>query len=102
MCLQHWDMNAMSCDILPSETPGKHYQGDVRDILYSGFDLLIAHPPCTYLTVTGNKWFKPEFKDRFPNREEQRRDAIAFFTIFAEAPIERNAIENPVGIMSSL
>ena len=51
---------AMSCDLLPSETPGPHYQGDVRDVLANGWgwDLMIAHPPCTHLAVSGARWFK--------------------------------------------
>lgn len=65
------------------------------------WDLLIAHPPCTYLTLAGNKWFKPEYKDRFPERQKQREDAVQFFMKFANADCERIAIENPVCIMSS-
>lgn len=93
---------AMSCDLLPTDAPGPHYQGDVFDIIGQGWDLLIAHPPCTYLTVTGNKWFKPEFRHRFPDREQQRKDAIAFFLRLMEAPIEKICCENPVGIMSTV
>ena len=62
---------------------------------------MIAHPPCTYLTLTGNKWMKAEFRQRFPEREKQRREAIDFFMALANAPIEKIAIENPVGIMST-
>jgi hypothetical protein len=94
--------DAISCDLLPTEKPGPHYQGDVFDIINDGFDLMIAHPPCTYLTVTGNKWFKPEFKDRFPDRDNQRTEAIAFFMALANAPIDKICIENPVGIMSRI
>ena len=65
------------------------------------WDLIIAHPPCTYLTLAGNKWFKPEYKDRFPEREREREDAVAFFMQFANADCDRIAIENPVCIMSS-
>lgn len=65
------------------------------------WDLIIAHPPCTYLTLTGNKWFKPEYKDRFPEREKERKEAIEFFMQFANADCDRIAIENPVCIMSS-
>lgn len=65
------------------------------------WDLLIAHPPCTYLTLTGNRWFKPEYKDRFPERQKQREDAVKFFMMFANADCKRIAIENPVCIMSS-
>lgn len=65
------------------------------------WDMIIAHPPCTYLTLAGNKWFKPEYKDRFPNRLKDREDAIAFFMQFANADCDRLAIENPVCIMAS-
>ena len=65
------------------------------------WDLIIAHPPCTYLTLAGNKWFKPEVADRFPNRQKQRKEAVDFFMAIANADCDRIAIENPVGIMSS-
>lgn len=97
--------DAVSCDLLPSERPGPHIQDDVLEVLsncYDRFDLMVAHPPCTYLTVCGNKWFKSEFKDRFPNREKQREEAIEFFMLLIEAPIPMIAVENPIGIMSSL
>lgn len=93
---------AMSCDLLDTERKGPHYTGDVLDILKDGWDLMIAHPPCTYLCISGNKWFLPEYKSKFPQRAEQRKDAIAFFMALALAPIERICIENPVGIMSSI
>ena len=92
---------AVSCDLLPTERPGPHIQGDVLSHLGDGWDLMIAHPPCTYLTTTGNKWFKPEYAQRFPNRVKDREDAIAFFMALANAPIDRMAIENPIGIMST-
>ena len=92
---------AMSCDLLPTAVPGPHYQGSVLDIINDGWDLMIAHPPCTYLTLTGNKWFKPEFADRFPTRHQDREDAIEFFMNLANAPIPKIAIENPIGVMSS-
>lgn len=63
--------------------------------------MLICHPPCTYLTLAGNKWFKPEFRDRFPDRIKQRQEAIEFFMKFANAKCKHIAIENPVGVMSS-
>lgn len=93
--------DAWSCDFLPSEITGNHYQGDVVDIISKGWDLMIAHPPCTYLCVTGNKWMKPEYVDRFPDREQKREEAILFFLILSDAPIPRICIENPVGIMST-
>lgn len=65
------------------------------------WDLIIAHPPCTYLTLAGNKWMKPEHKDRFPDRQRQRQEAIDFFMQFSNADCDRIAIENPVGVMSS-
>ena len=94
--------DATSCDLEPSEKPGKHYQGDVLDIINDGWDLAIFHPPCTYLTVTGNKWFKPEYKDRFPTREQDRLDAIKFFETLVNADIPRIAVENPIGVMSRI
>lgn len=100
--------DAWSCDLMPTDADEKwHLVGDALDCIQSPtfgepWDLMIAHPPCTYLTCTGNKWFKPEFKERFPNREQQRRDAISFFMALVNAPIERIAIENPIGIMSTL
>lgn len=95
---------AYSCDLEPCSggKPEWHIQGDALEEAYSGkYDMMIAHPPCTYLTVTGNKWMKPEFRDRFPNRAQQRKDAIAFFMALYHAPIAKIAIENPVGIMST-
>jgi len=104
--------DAYSCDILPTEREGKHIQGDVLEILNDGWDLMIAHPPCTYLAVTGNKWFyHPDDKGipieqrrphpRFPNRAKQREDAVKFFMSLAAANISKICIENPVGIMST-
>lgn len=93
--------DAISCDLLPTDVPGPHYQGDVFDIIDQGFDLMIAHPPCTYLTVTGNKWFKPEFAHRFPDRPKQREEAVEFFRRLLNANIPKIAVENPVGIIST-
>lgn len=97
---------AYSCDLLECSGghPEWHLKGDAIEIAYDlnySWDMMIAHPPCTYLTVTGNKWMKPEFKDRFPNRPQQRKDAIDFFIKLYNAPIEKIAIENPVGILST-
>lgn len=94
--------NAWSCDLLPSEKEGNHLQTNVLKVLNDGWDLMIAHPPCTYLTITGNKWFKEEYKDRFPNRKKQREEAIEFFMALANAPIKRICIENPVGVINTL
>ena len=94
---------AYSCDLEPGEiNPDWHIQGDVLSILDNGWDLAIFHPPCTYLTVTGNKWFKPEYKDRFPTREQDRLDAIDFFMKLVNANIPRIAVENPIGVMSRI
>ena len=94
--------DAMSCDLYPTNKPGQHYKGDVFDIINDGWDMMIAHPECTFLCVTGNKWMKAEFKDRFPTRQQDRKDAINFFMNLVEAPIDKIAIENPVGIMSTV
>ena len=88
--------DAMSCDILPTEKPGPHYQGDVRDVLGDGWDLLIGHPPCTYLSVSGMHWTTRGLRD--PQLTE---DALAFARLLMDAPIARIAIENPVSIISS-
>lgn len=96
---------AMSCDFLLAEKHLPHYQGDIVDLLvntWDEWDIMIAHPPCTYLTVTGNRWFKPEFATRFPDRLKQREEAIDFFTLLMEAPIPQIAVENPIGIMSTV
>jgi len=89
--------DAISCDILPSESDfGPHYQGDVNDILFDGFDAMIAFPPCTHLAVSGARWFAKKQKDY------RQQKAIVFFLQLALAPIEKIAIENPIGIISSL
>jgi hypothetical protein len=87
---------AMSCDLLPSEKPGLHYQGDVRDILGDGWDLMIAHPPCTYLASSGLHWNK-----RRPERAALTEEALEFVRFLLDAPIPRIALENPVGCISS-
>ncbi len=94
---------AYSCDVLPTEgNPGWHIQADVLTVLDRGWDLMIAHPSCTFLAVTGNKWNKPEYESRFPNRKKERKEAIAFFMALVEADIHYKCIENPVGIMSTI
>lgn len=92
---------AMSCDLLPTESPGPHYQGDIFDIITDGWDLMVAHPPCTYLTVTANKWFTPENLEKEPWRIQARLDAMKFFKALWNAPIPHKALENPIGIMST-
>ena len=88
--------DAMSCDLLPSDLPGPHYQGDVRDILHNGWDLMIAHPPCTYLSVSGMHWTARGLRD--PKLTE---DALDFVQLLLEAPIGRICLENPVSVISS-
>ena len=88
--------NAMSCDILPSDVPGPHHQGDVVAILNDGWDMMIAHPPCTYLSVSGMHWTKRGLRD--PKLTE---DALAFVKLLLDAPIKRIALENPVSIIST-
>jgi hypothetical protein len=87
---------AISCDILPTDSPGPHYEGDVLDILNDGWDLMIAHPPCTYLSVSGMHWTTRGLRD--PKLTE---DAMDFVNKLLNAPILRIALENPVSIISS-
>jgi hypothetical protein len=95
---------AYSCDILPCSGghPEWHLQQDVVPLLQQKWDLIIAFPPCTYLTITGNRWFNIEkYVQKAIQRYKDREEAIQFFKMFAEADCEHIAIENPVGIMSS-
>ncbi|WP_151778782.1 DNA cytosine methyltransferase [Acinetobacter bereziniae] len=94
--------DAMSCDLLPTEQPGNHYQGDVRDVLYENWDMVIAHPPCTFLSVAGNRWFNEErYGDKALSRKVERVAAANFFKIFTDINCEKVAIENPIGFMSN-
>ena len=86
--------DAWSCDLLPTEKPGRHVQGDVLDILGDEWDLMVAHPPCTHLAVSGARWFK--------DKQKEQKEAIDFFMALVNAPISKIAIENPVSIMSSM
>ena len=95
---------AYSCDILPCSGghPEWHLQQDVLPLLRKKWDMIIAFPPCTYLTVTGNRWFNIDrYGEKAIQRHKDRKDAIDFFMAFANADCEKIAIENPVGIMSS-
>ncbi len=87
--------DAMSCDLLPTDSPGPHYQGDVFDIINDGWDLMIAHPPCTHLAVSGARWFPQKRADG------RQQEAIDFFMRLANADINKIAIENPICIMST-
>lgn len=88
--------DAMSCDLLPTESPGKHYQGNVLDVIDNGWDLMIAHPPCTYLSVSGMHWTTRGLRD--PKLTE---DALEFVKLLMDAPINKIAIENPISVISS-
>jgi hypothetical protein len=88
--------DAMSCDLLPTDALGPHYQGDVRGILDYGWDLMIAHPPCTYLCSSGLHWNK-----RRPERAAQTEEALQFVRLLFEANIPRIALENPIGCIST-
>ena len=95
---------AFSCDIL--ECSGGHLewhlQQDVTELLKQKWDMIIAFPPCTYLTVTGNRWFNIErYGEKAIKRHQDRKEAIDFFLMFANAACGKIAIENPVGVMSS-
>ena len=88
--------DALSCDLLPTDIPGPHYQGDVFDIIDDGWDMMIAHPPCTHLAVSGARHFAAKRADG------RQQEAIDFFMDLAVANIPKIAIENPVCIMSSV
>jgi len=85
--------DAWSCDILETEIPGNHLQCDVREILGDGWDMMIAHPPCTHLAVSGARWFK--------DKKVEQAEALEFVRLLLNAPIERIALENPISIISS-
>lgn len=88
--------DAMSCDLLPTERPGPHYQGDVFDVIHYPWDLMIAHPPCTHLSVSGARYFAAKRMDG------RQHAAVSFFMRLAKTDIPKFAIENPVCIMSGL
>jgi len=85
--------SAMSCDLLDTEKPGLHYKGDVTNILNDGWDLMICHPPCTHLAVSGARWFK--------DKQAEQREALEFVELLLNAPIHKICLENPVSIISS-
>lgn len=87
--------DAISCDLLPTERPGPHYQGDVRDMDLSGYDLAICHPPCTYLAVSGARW------NTDPVRQQKQQAALDFVRFCMGMPMPRIAIENPIGVIST-
>ena len=88
--------DAMSCDLSPTDSPGPHYQGDVMDVLDYPWDLMIAHPPCTHLSVSGARHFGAKRMDG------RQQSGVSFFMSLVKADIPRIAVENPVSIMSSM
>lgn len=84
---------AVSCDLLPSDTLGPHMQCDVREVLDKGWDIMLAFPPCTHLAVSGARWFK--------EKQTEQAQALEFIRLLLNAPIEKIALENPIGVISS-
>lgn len=85
--------DAISCDLLDSDSPGPHYKGDVMNIINNGFELMIAHPPCTHLAVSGARWFK--------KKSREQAEALDFVRRLLDADIPKIALENPVSVISS-
>lgn len=85
--------DAWSCDLLPTESPGPHIQADVRENLSLNWDLMIAHPPCTHLAVSGARWFK--------DKKEEQVQALDFVRALLAAPITKICLENPVSVIST-
>ena len=85
--------HAWSCDLLESEVPGAHYKKDVRDVIHLDWDLMICHPPCTHLAVSGARWFKDKLVEQ--------AEALEFVQMLLNAPIPKICLENPVSIISS-
>jgi hypothetical protein len=88
---QGWD--AWSCDLLPTEQPGQHFMGPVESVIGLGWDLMIAHPPCTHLAISGAR--------HFHRKQREQVEALDFVRLLMAAPIDRWCIENPVSIISS-
>jgi len=84
---------ALSCDLLPTDTPGPHHQGPVEDVLNDGWDVMIAHPPCTHLAVSGARWFH--------KKQKEQAEALEFVRLLLNAPIPKIALENPISVISS-
>jgi site-specific DNA-cytosine methylase len=84
---------AWSCDLLPTEVPGNHYQGPVEDLFNQQWDLMVCHPPCTHLAVSGARWFK--------DKQIEQTEALNFVKMLLNAPIKQIALENPISIISS-
>ena len=96
-CFDALGHEAWSCDLLPTESPGKHIQGDCIDVLYNlPWDLVIAHPPCTYLSSSGLHW-----NNKNPDRALKTEEALKFVTDIWNAPVAKMCVENPVGCIST-
>jgi len=87
--------DAWSCDLLPTEVPGPHYQRPVQEVLHEGWDLMVAHPPCTDLAISGSRHFPAKIADG------RQQAALDFVRLLMDAPIDRWCIENPVSVISS-
>jgi len=85
--------NAWSADLEPSEAPGNHIRGDVREVLHDDWQLMIAHPPCTHLAVSGSRWFK--------HKLHEQAEALDFVRLLLSAPIPHIALENPISVIST-
>ena len=85
--------DAVSCDLLPTDKIGPHYQGDVFDIINEGWDMMIAFPPCTHLASSGARWFK--------YKQKEQVEALGFVERLLNSPIEKICLENPVGVIST-
>ena len=85
--------DATSCDLLPTEAEGEHYQGDLLEILDQGWDLAIFHPPCTHLAVSGARWFK--------DKRKEQAEALEFVWQLLDSPIDKIALENPISVIST-
>ena len=85
--------DAWSCDLLDTEKPGQHIKGDVLNVLSDGWDLMIAHPPCTHLAVSGARWFK--------HKQQEQKEALEFVGKLLNAPIAKIALENPISVIST-
>lgn len=85
--------DAWSCDLLPTEIEGPHIFGDVSKVLNDGWDLMIAHPPCTHLAISGARWFK--------EKQREQQEALDFVRLLLDAPIHYIALENPISVISS-
>lgn len=86
----------MSCDLLETDVPGPHFKGDVREVLNDGWDLMVSHPPCTYLCSSGLHWNK-----RTPGRQQLTDESLDFVRFLLNAPIKHIALENPIGCIST-